>query len=543
MDYGRERSTGKIVRAAEAMRGVGYACPTCGLPLELRRGDDLEYFAHRRGLPGTQGCELFTVGDALGRAGSGEARAAEAAVEDEPSKLGLIVGEIDARWEVGLRLPEIPSPELGDASLAVLRGAYVDVFAGRERLVRLGALDLRPGVGAARVGVAPRIDGYQAQVGGSWPATIETARWQLHSSPLDASGTLFRLRGGEWTRLSAKSGVHHGETLLVVAEAHSPPPQSIVRAPHGDLRGGGSRWGVWEVRLPAADVTALTEWLARVGHSVVPRPWGIALSAPARAYTDRGAPTFWVGDAPVVALQAPRVGAEAMVRFNSGTNSLSACVRATESGEAFVQIESQEIGSANLTAVAQRSTHIDIAFVQRPDAAALLEQLKETPRVRVWVGEIAIEAWRGSKSKIPVDRALPEVRVNLGVEDARARVTVWERGKQRSRRGLDARSVARVISEALPTASRIEVDGDNLGRLEIVPTRAAAVTRETPASNRLAWYDHVVSLTPPPDGQATPTILQQSRAPTSLTVRPVGASTLLRTRQALRRRHEAGGER
>lgn len=546
MDYGRAKNSGAIVHVAEAIRGVQYVCPTCGLPLELRRGDDLEYFAHWRGLPGTQECELFTVADAPSPAGHGGARLPEAAVEDEPSELGLIIVEVDGQWEVGLRLPEIPRPELGDMSLAALRGAYVDVFAGPERLVRVGALELRPGVGAARVGVAPRVDGYAVLAGGSWPATIKSARWQLQSSPLNGGGTLFRLRGGEWTRLAARSGVHHGETLLVVAERRSPPPQSFVRAQHGDLRAGGSRWGVWEICLPATNVNSLTDWLSRAGHSIVPRPWGVELAAPARAYSERGDAIFWVGDAPVIALHGPQGGAEVPVWLKAGTNSFSASVKAVESGDAFVSIKSHNVGSTRLTAVAQRRADIDVTFLQRPSNSALLDQLTKTPRLRVWLGAVVLEAWRDAKSKVALDHQLPEVRVDLGAPDARVRVTTWDRGKQRTSRGLDARNAARVIAEALPAASRIEVDADNFGRVEIIPTAAVERRARSATSNRLAWFDHVVSLSARSEERATRTLttalLDQPRASASLAVRPVGAAALVRSRQALRRRHDAGGD-
>lgn len=469
-----------------------------------------------------------------------------AAVEDAPSELGLIVDQLDGEWRLGLRLPEIPREELGETSLSALRLASVEVSIGRIVVSRISALDLRSGVGAARVPVRPAIQEYGARAAGTWPQTVDTERWQLQARGIDAKGTLFRLRGGEWTRLLCGSAVHHDERLIVLADDRSPPPSLIVTETLTQFpAGGGSLWTLWEVRIPEEPVARVTAWLERLGHILVPRPWSVELASPPRARNEHGEPVFWVGDTAVVALEAPDGRAEAMVWLRAGTNSFSAGVKVAVSGDAFVAIKSQDIGPTRLTAIAARSADTDVTFVQRPPCAALFELLTKTPRVRVRIGELDIEAWRASKCEVPVDRAPVEVRVDLGAEDARARVTVWERGKQRSSRGLDARNAGRIIEAALPTASRIELDADNFGRLEIVPARAAAERhRRSSASDRLAWHDHVVSLSSPPNGPfPTPTIIEQPRASTSLVVRRVGPATLARSRQALRRRHEAGGDR
>lgn len=544
MDYARDLHSGKIVAADDASPVRAYACPRpdCGgrvyLPnVVIQR----PHFRHCPG-EGTPACDEYFPG--VG--GGGEAAApVVVAVEDVPSELGMIVDQLDGEWRVGLRLPEIPREELGDVSLNELRPASVEVTVGGTVVSRISALDLRSGVGAARVPVQPTVQEYRALAAGSWPRTINTQRWQLQARGVDAKGTLFRLRRGEWTRLLSGSAVHHGERLVVLADDRSSPPPSIVTETQARIStGGGSRWTIWEVQIPDEPVASVTAWSDRLDHILVPRPWSIELATPPRACDERGEPIFWVGDAPVLALEAPQGGAEALVWFKGGTNSINASVRAAESQDAHVAIKSQDVGPTRLTVVAERSANIDIAFAQRPSRAALLEMLTKTPRVRVWIGELAIEAWQRSKCKVPVTRALPEVRVDLGAEDARARVTVWERCKQRSSRGLDARNAARLIETALSTASRIELDADSLGRLEIVPTRAAAETpRNTSASDRLAWHDYVVSLSPPPEEHTTPTILEQPRAAMSLAMRRAGAATLVRSRQALRRRHEAGGTR
>lgn len=544
MDYARDLCSGKVVAAEDASPMRSYACPRPGCGGRVYLPDVVIQRPHFRHYPGegTPACDEYFPG--AGSGGEGGAPTV-VAIEEDPSELGLLLTQFDGRWGLGLRLPEIPSDELGETSLGALRSALVDVYAGRDRLLRVSALDLRPGVGAARVDVVPSLQAFRTQPAGSWPSTIYKDRWLLESRGFEARGALFRLRRGEWMRLLAGSGVHQGETLLVLADARCAPPNSIVSETHARLSSGGMQFTIWEVWLPDKPVTSVTAWLARLGHELVPRPWSVELATPARAHSERGEPIFWIGDSPVLTLEAPQRSAEALVAFKTGSNSHSASVRASESRVAHVGIKAREAGLTRFAIAAERSASLDIAFIQRPSRAALLELLAQTPRLRVWIGEQAIEAWQGSTHWVRVtSRELPKVRVDLGADSARSRITVWERGKQRFRRGLDARNAERVIEAALSTGSRIELDADNFGRVELVPILAAADTpRESSASDRLAWHDHVVSLRPHAEELTTPTLLEQPHAPTSLVARRVGSATLIRARLALRRRHKAGGAR
>jgi hypothetical protein len=245
---------------------------------------------------------------------------------------------------------------------------------------------------------------------------------------------------------------------------------------------------------------------------------------------------------PVISIEGPQTGAPALLWFRAGT-SAGARLRTAEGGEAFVVVKSESVGATHLSCVAERSAGIDVNFVPPPAASTLLEQLAKTPRVRVWVGEVALEAWRDARRNIPVDQAVPEVRVDLGAKDARARVTVWAAGKQRSSPGLSAEKVERVIAAALPAASRIELDADNFGRIEIIPTRGAVERPGASApSDRLAWFHHLLSMCAPP-GRSAIIVLERPRASRSLTVRRVGAAGLVRGRQTLRRSHGLGGDR
>ena len=468
----------------------------------------------------------------------------EALVEDDPSELGLILDQRDGEWGLALRLPEIPRDELGALPLTALRGATVEIVSGGDPVSRISALDLRPGIGAARVFAPPSLQEYGARPIGLWPETIQSQRWHLQSRALDAKGTLFRLRSGEWTRLVVQSGVHAGETLLVLADERCPPVKRILRQVHARFSVRGLNWRIWEVRLPDELDLELATWLTRIGHDFLPRPWGLRLANPPRGYGEDGQPIFWIGDSAVLTLEAPTGDAETFATFVFGSNSQGAAVRATTGNVAHLAVTCHTAGPTHISLADDRSASLDILFVRRPPDAATAQLLGRTPRLRVWVGESCFEAWHGSVHSVRLhSRTPPEVRVELGPDSVRARVTVWERRKQRSYRGLSAREVAAIVRSALPTASLIDVDAENLGRVELAPATSFARARARfGASDRLSWRDHALSVISPPPEHTAPVVSGHPRLDSTLVVRTVGPAGLVRARLALRRRREPSGE-
>ena len=540
MDYARDLHSGEIVAAEGASSLRSYTCPRpgCGGRVFLRDGGNRRaHFAHHAG-EGTPACDAYFPSGS----GGDPVQRAIPHVEDAPSELGLVLAEAEARWGLGLRLPEIPREELGDTSLRTLCSAVVDVYAGRDRINRIGALDLRPGVGAARVDVTPTLQQFRTQPAGSWPSSITRERWLLECRGLEARGVLFRLRRGEWTRLVARSAVHVGETLLVLADARCTPP--TVTEVHDQISHAGLQWCIWEVQLPSECEEKVTSWLARLGHELIPRPWSMDVASPPRGFAEGGEPIFWVGDAPVLTLRAPHRAVSASVVFQIGTNEHSASVTASQVGVAHVGVKVHEVGAARLTVAGDRSARLEIDFREHPLCAEVLAQLAQAPRLRVQIGTQTLEAWNGTEHSVRLSpRKQAEVRVELGVEAARARVTVWVHGKRRTRRGLDAHGVERAIVETLPTASRIEVEVDNLGRVVVVPTRAAIeAPREGRSADRLIWHDEIASMLSQQQPDTVPTLVEQPRG-RAFVVRPLGAATLVRSRLALRRRLETGGSR
>lgn len=541
MEYARDSRDKKTVAAENASRRRFYTCPRPGCGGRVYLPNVSVQRPHFRHFPGegTPECDQYHPG-----VGGGEGEAPTVvAVEENPTELGLLLGELDGRWGLSLRLPEIPSEELGITSLSILRSAHLKICAGTEQISRVSALDLRPGVRATHVNVLPTLQPFSTEPVGTWPSSIDKGRWNLESQGIDAKGTFFRFRRGEWTRLLPNSGVVLGETLLVLLDERCAIPNSVATARRARLAGGGLKWAIVEARMPNVAEPRVTAWLERLGHEIVPKPWTVELATPPRMQTEFSKPIFWTGDAPVLALGAPQSGAETMIEIRAGSNSHSESVRAASSSITYLAIKSQEDGLSRLAVNAEQTANIDVAFVHRPTGAELLSVLKQTARLHVGIGAQVIEAWQGTTHKVRVDPRKPQdVLVDLGHEKARARITVWDRGKQRSRRGLDARNAEKILEAALSTASRIELEADNLGRVEIVPFIVSAEESLAPiATERLAWHDHVIGMSSGPEAAKTPVLLKQPRGVSALVSRDVGAVTLVRARLELRRRRESRG--
>jgi hypothetical protein len=451
VEYAKELQSGKIVAATHASSWRSYVCPRpeCRGRVYLAKGAiQRPHFRHFPG-EGTDACEEYFPGSGADT-GTTVRHERAPAVEEEPAALGLVLSDVDGHWTLGLRLPEISSDEFGDASLGSLRLAQLEVFAGQHRQAQVSALHLRPGVGAARVAVPPSVQSYRTQAVGTWPVGIDPRRWQLQCRGLDAKGTPFRLRNGEWTRLVRDSAVHQGETLLVLADKRSPPPKRVSGVAHFQTNSAGIEWIVWEVQIPE-DLDRAGEWLTDLGYVLVARPWQLTLLTPPRRFTDSGTPIFWLRDTPVIRVEAPKRSAHTYTSVLSfDTNKYFATRKTDGSGVSYLLVVAQRPGLQRLTISDDARSSIDLNFVEQPAAHAQLESVAETPRLLIWVGDACLKAWDKPMYVIGVQpSAYPNVVAHLGDDTARARVTVWQRGLRRSYRGLSAQEVAKVVEDAL----------------------------------------------------------------------------------------------
>lgn len=537
MQHAADLHTGKVVAAENAHWWRAYVCPRpgCGGQVYLPRTflKQIPHFRHYPG-EGTKECDEYYPNTG----GSGNVVPIAGRIEDDPSELGLLLVQVDESWALGIRLPEIPDAQLGGSSLKDLRDAFVEVSAGAGVSTSVSALDLRPGIGIARVDITPSTQTFRTRATGTWPASIDKNIWNLECKGLDVKGVLFRLRGGEWTRLLAGSGVYPEETLLLIADVRHSPPDSIASARHPLLSPATVEWGIWQVCVSDQPSREEQAWLARLGHDLIPRPWRVELVTPPRTIGEHGEPVFWIGDTVVLLVHAPRHAAQAQATYKFGTNCYFNAITVSDDRQAYVAIDLRQLGSTWFSISGERTASLELSVRFRPTDSKSLKSLQQTPRLRIWIGEVAFEPWQNTINDVRLARnALPDVRVELGTECARAQARAWERGKQRISSGLDSLGAARFIQEFLPTASRIEIDAGNFGQIVLTPATAAnSAARGMDVVHRLRLYERILRSSGPRD-----VTHRKEATTTTRPVKEIDNAVLIRERLAQRRCREAGG--
>lgn len=525
MDYARDVVSGKIVSAEDASRSRRYVCPRpgCGgrvyLPLVIIQR---RHFRHSPG-QGAPECDLYFP--PMGY--SGEHLVLPAVeVEDQPDELGMLIEEVDDGWSLLLRLPEIPATELGDESLAALQAGFVEIAVAGTQVSRVNAIELRPGLGSARVAVSPSLDPYRVTVLGEWPPGVDQDRWRAEAAGLSSIGTAFRMRGGEWVRLRKGSGVHAGETLLVLSEAPFSPPPALVVETLRRFPPAAAGWTLWQVQLPEGGDTEAMEWLGALGHQLVPRPWTLRLSTPPIAYSADWQPVFWGQDPAVLELEAPDVGSQAVVTVSFETNTHSAEVTTDSLRRAYILFSSRRQGVAEFSVAGERSASTALLFEDKFER--LRDALGRIPILRLTIGDERFQAWNQSKNKGVRVRPATEVRVDPGLEGVRVQLSVWLRGKRRIFSSLAPQDAEAKISEVLATASRIVVDADNVGRIEVMLNRPQSEMPRDAIGGRVTQWERLLARAH--HGKAAPT-----------TRTHIPAHALIRARLAARRRQASGG--
>lgn len=477
MRFAKDGHTGKIVDAANARRST-FLCPTCHGRVFLRSGSEREpHFAHFAG-EGSADCEEYHPG--LSCFGPGEGEKAAPLVDDDPQTLGLAVTLNGTAWDILLRLPEVPSSELGTASLAALSCASVEISCGDSRVGSISALELRPGVGLARADVPPSLRDYSCHPAGKWPAGVHLSRWSATTRGLSETGTIFRLRGGEWTRIRDRSLVEWGEQLLVVADDRCPPPPAVDPESADGISSAGMLWRMWRISLPDAPEAAVKTWLAHMGHELRPPSWRVRfLSVPA-ALTDQG-PQYEVDVPLVVEVEAPRAGATAQVSLALGTNTYMAQVTADRDVTFFGEVTSDHPASGTIGVVAQTPISQRFEFVEhhRPavDSPCLCVRIGSR-KWAPWSTPLSAKAERGG-----------DVSIEVEVEGVRLDLVAWLRGdRRRVLTRATPQDAARLLSELLPHATLVEIDAGNLGRVSIPVGSTARAKDELPERTRLSGW-------------------------------------------------------
>jgi hypothetical protein len=463
MLYAASRQTRGLVEATSATWHHDYTCPSCHARVFLRSGNErTPHFAHYPG-EGQPECEEYYPGVSIS-SGTPAARP-RLAVEDHRDELGLVVQEGgEDTWDLLLRVPELPDAELGIASLNALRDAFIEIQVDGSMVGRLSGLEVRPGCGVARAPVPPSWQMYSTQPAGHWPNGVNRERWRRMAPGLATLGSLFRLRGGEWARLSPGSLVQWGEDMVLIGDDRCPPPSQTRSEAANPRSTGAIRWRLWRIHLPFEPSDPIGSWLHRLGYRVAPRTWTATLLSIPISFGRGAQPCFRAGEPVTVELTPPTVSSNTLLSLRYDTNTHSLPIGANGLDRVYVAVSTAGPAEVGLTVSGDDSTTITFDIL-RPTTAAVQTLLEKVPRLRVWVGQHCRTAWSSEPSgRVPRSG---EVKIEVGVDGARFDILVHSRGPRRVLTSLSTRDAEKAIAEALKDATLVEIDGANLGRVSL----------------------------------------------------------------------------
>lgn len=470
MQYARIGLDGRLVAADESPLRSDYLCPLCGGRVFLRAGEIRDaHFAHYDG-EGTPECKDYRPS----LLATGEHSFIPDSTDARPTELDVCLDVIETRsggddWTLFLSLPELALPELELESFSALMCCAVDVGATGKSLTRLRALDLRPSAGGALAVVPPSEEGYSSTVVGEWPASIDSRRWIGGARGISPTGDLFRLRRGEWTRMSKGEPVREGETVLVLGDSRVTLPPDQASTVGATTSACGRMWRLWRLTVPKSATSELTAWLSSRSHQIVSPPPKLTLvSLGSRAPRDPDDSGFAFGELLF-----------ACISDLSGPTQLSVRAERQPSSDALVlQNDSLVFASIDTQTAAEGSYQLELDSIPAMEfrlqdgqsADELHARLALSPRLQVTIGTKPIAPWATSPTvaRHP-ERGTLAVSIEARLDTARLNVVVVERKRRRIWRAISCREAERVLAEVMRRRSdvSIEVDGGALGRAAV----------------------------------------------------------------------------
>lgn len=408
MQYAIDRRTKRVVPADQVRRtdrNRAYECPVCEAEVHYRRAMGLSPepgFAHNAHVA-RQDCHLYHPSFVVESPGSwGEALATEPINEidlclDDPL-------DNKGTWSLFLRFSEIS--DLGNARLRSLVGGSVSVVTGSSS-ASISLMDLRPGVGSARLVVPPSMSTYEASPAGQWPPDLSSDRWTGTCEGLNPRGTPFVLRKGEWERLRNGGELELGGEIRIVADVrNAPPPICSVEAqvvkPHNKLE-----WRVWRVFLPDSISTSLDRWAEAINVTLASPADEVALLGVPQSFDSNG-PVFTTGHSFIARVKWAVGELSATLSLGTPLGSESTSTWPTQSSPAYMVFRPQDSGSTTLTANYDRRTTETIETAVAPSLCEIRNKLRATPRFEIVIGDTTVSAWQDSVTlRSTVEQAVP----------------------------------------------------------------------------------------------------------------------------------------
>jgi hypothetical protein len=258
---------------------------------------------------------------------------------------------------------------------------------------------------------------------------------------------------------------------------------------------------------------------------------------PPRAFSETGHHTYWTTDRALFRLDPPNPSTATTLVFESGSNASMINVPPNLDFFSLACFASKVAGTSRVSIASDRSTAADLNFIERPSPTFVCQQLNQTPRLCVSIGSFELVAWKQECFELPNGMyGSSSIKVDLAYESVRAQLKFWNHGLLHTRRGLSSNEVAQTLLEVLETASRIEIDAQNVGSLAINLKRVAAPSlSHSHQTDRLTWYQEVLTSRSVPPERATPVLIGLPKSLNCRRTKFVESSALVRARIAQRR--------
>lgn len=490
MRYARDARTKRDIDAFDVHGGAwrrAYVCPVCDAPVHYRSSMGLSPdpgFAHNK-YAAKPDCELYHPG--LGGytpSASPPHVTRPSRAEDSAQEIGMCL-EDGNQWALYLRLPEIP--DLGEVRLHSLRTGSVEVDAGGSK-ASLSLMELRPGIGAARLVVPPVVVPYKVAPGGNWPLTLSKNLWQGGACGLEPRGTLFRLRRGEWARVREGSAIEFGEDLRVVADARNSPPAECSPEARGVVSNRGISWRMWRVVLPPESSYRVESWAEHLGVVLVEPTWEISLLTVPQGFSS-GVPILGTKQPLIAALKNPQCGTKTAVSLRTGSGSKMAADLSADTATAFVCFTVPWPGEHELVVGYDEREKLRFDGADVPNLRNVREALCAVPILRMKIGEQLIGPW-GDTWELPAPvRPVepPEISIEPEFEELRLGLCWSGPDGRGAEEGLTAQAARERLQGFWSGDIEVRISGGALGSIRLrflAPLRAAL----QPANTRiLRW--------------------------------------------------------
>jgi hypothetical protein len=329
--------------------------------------------------------------------------------EDEANEIDLCLDDQE-NWSLFLRFPEIS--DLGNARLRALTAGSVNVVTGNAS-ANISLMDLRPGVGSARLVVPPSMNSYDATPAGMWPTDLPSDRWSGTCPGLNPRGTPFMLRNGEWERLRAGAELKLGSEIRIVAEARNAPPPVRSFEPTVAISHNKLEWQMWRVILPDVVSASLDRWAEGIEVNFVMPADELSVIGIPHGFSSDG-PIFTAGRRFIARVKWVPDEAPATLSLRTPLGSESSSTWPTPKSPTYLVFSVRDAGITTLTANYNRRGSVTIETATGPTPGEVRKRLNVARPLQILIGDTPVTAWQEPVNLRPApgQAGLPQVAIS-----------------------------------------------------------------------------------------------------------------------------------